>query len=80
MRDDEHAAQDLADNLRHKCADTLSKQAEMLEEGEMTEMMMEAVEGVEQEFWRHVSNALERRTGKFFDEKVLESRYHAVKW
>ncbi|KAJ4353538.1 uncharacterized protein N0V89_005268 [Didymosphaeria variabile] len=80
VRDTEHAAQDLADNLRHKCADTLSEQAKMLEHSDMTGLMMEAVATVEQEFWGTVANALEKKTGKYFDPKVLESRYHSVKW
>ncbi|KAL1607964.1 hypothetical protein SLS60_002903 [Paraconiothyrium brasiliense] len=79
VRDHEHAAQDLADNLRHPCADTLSEQANILERSDMTGLMMEAVATVEQEFWGTVANALEKKTGKYFDPKVLESRYHSVK-
>ena len=78
MRDSEHAEKDLADNVRHRCADTLSEQARMLERTCMTEEMMEAVAEVENRFWGYVATEMEKKTGKFFDPKVLESRYHSV--
>ena len=80
VRDDAHVEQDLADNLRHKCADTLSQQAKILEQSEMTEQMMNVVADIEDRFWAYVATDLEKKTGKYFDPKVLESRYHSVKW
>ncbi|KAF1968554.1 hypothetical protein BU23DRAFT_572294 [Bimuria novae-zelandiae CBS 107.79] len=78
VRDDEHAEQDLADNLRHKCAGTLSEQAKILEQADMTEEMMEAVAEVTDRFWSFVASDLEKNIGKLFDPKVLESRYHSI--
>lgn len=80
VRDDEHAAEDLAENLRHPVSNTLSEQTEILKKADMTELMMEAVATAEQEFWGTVANALEKKTGKLFDKKVLESRFHEIKW
>jgi hypothetical protein len=82
VRDSENAAKNLADNLRHPCADTLTEQVTILKQSDMTELMMEAVAITEQEFWGTVANALEKKTGKLFDAKVLESRYHdvTIKW
>lgn len=80
VRDNEHAQQDLADNLRPMCAGTLSEQAKILESGEMTVAMMEAVKTTELHFWGHVASELEKTTSKFFDPKVVESRYHSIKW
>ncbi|KAL5430160.1 hypothetical protein PMIN07_010265 [Paraphaeosphaeria minitans] len=79
VRDADHAAKDLADNLRQPVSETLIEQTEILKTADMTELMMEAVATVEQEFWGTVANALEKKTGKLFDAKVLESRFHEIK-
>lgn len=78
VRDSEHAEKDLEDNVRHRCAGTLSEQAQILEQTWMTEEMMEAVAEMENRFWGHVASEMEKKTGKFFDPKVLESRYHSM--
>ena len=77
VRDEATAAKDLADNLRHPCADTLGQQAKLLEHEDMMAAMMQAIATVERQFWNTVANELEKTTGKLFDTKVLESRYHS---
>ncbi|KAK7184494.1 hypothetical protein PSPO01_09528 [Paraphaeosphaeria sporulosa] len=79
VRDEDHAAKDLADNLRQPVSETLSEQMEILKKADMTELMMEAVATAEQDFWGTVANALEKKTGKLFVAKVLESRFHEIK-
>ncbi|KAJ4289111.1 hypothetical protein N0V90_011453 [Kalmusia sp. IMI 367209] len=78
VRNDEKAAEDLANNLRQKCNPTLSEQAKMLEKVDVTEQLMAAVASVEKDFWGHVANALEKETGKWFDARALESRFHSI--
>lgn len=79
VRDEEHAAKDLADNIRQPVSDSLTEQTDMLRQAAMTEHMMEAVATAKKDFWNVVANELEKTTGKLFDKKVLESRFHEIK-
>lgn len=56
----------------------LSEQARELEQVDMTELLMGAVEKIERSFWEMVADELERSSGRFFDSKACESRFHAV--
>ena len=80
VRDEEHAEQDLVDNIRPKAAATLSEQYDMIEQPDMTQALMESVEDLQNRLWNHVSSIMETKTGKLFDPKVLESRYHTIQW
>lgn len=68
--------QELRSSLRQKVP--LEEQTRALEEDGMTEMLAEAVETVERNFWKYVADELERRCSRWFEPRACESRYHAI--
>jgi hypothetical protein len=49
-----------------------------LEDADKTEMLVEAVAKCERNFWKYVTDEMERATAKMYDPEELASRYHAI--
>ncbi|KAF2735806.1 hypothetical protein EJ04DRAFT_562951 [Polyplosphaeria fusca] len=79
--DGEAVPKAIKDNYRERFGmvkNGLIQEFQELEERERTQMLVDAVDKVQRNFWVTVADEMERATGKLYDAKVVEARYRAV--
>ncbi|KAF2713176.1 hypothetical protein K504DRAFT_132750 [Pleomassaria siparia CBS 279.74] len=67
---------ELVGNIRKKSV--LAEECAELEKADKTELLVQAVDTIDRNFWIFVADELERTTGKLYDTKVLCARYAAI--